>query len=188
MKTDKSPTRIPGGTRFRSRFSGAPFHDMPRSLASRSWSAVLSVLPSSIAFIQGSHLSSRSRDHRSLLRCSLMLPAFLQKLGSCSGEEQTKLALKLVSWPSGGISAERMKMRLEHLVPLSRQAVVVLAPASRPFWQQPQHFSLTGPRWLYVQQHDALCSLPHGISRPGHYARLSSRRFHDPKREQSIQS
>ena len=77
------------------------------------------------------------------------LPTFLQKLESYSGEQQTKLALKLVTltflrttelragkWSElenldensavWRIPAERMKMRLEHLVPLSRQAVAVL--------------------------------------------------------------
>src|SRR6185437_7892398 len=77
------------------------------------------------------------------------LPMFLRKLECYSGEQQTKLALKLITltflrttelragkWSelenldenSGvwRIPAERMKMRLEHLVPLSRQAVAVL--------------------------------------------------------------
>ena len=79
----------------------------------------------------------------------LELPTFLQKLETYSGEQQTKIALKLITltflrttelragkWTElenlDGVSgqwrvpAERMKMRLEHLVPLSRQAVVVL--------------------------------------------------------------
>jgi integrase len=77
------------------------------------------------------------------------LPAFLQKLEIYSGEQQTKLALKLVTltflrttelragkWyeledldsnsAQWRIPAERMKMRLEHLVPLSSQAIEVL--------------------------------------------------------------
>src|SRR6476620_5658759 len=77
------------------------------------------------------------------------LPTFLRKLESYSGEQQTKRALKLVTltflrttelragkWSEledlDGKSAQwrvpaaRMKMRLEHLVPLSRQAVAVL--------------------------------------------------------------
>ena len=77
------------------------------------------------------------------------LPTFLQKLEAYSGEKQTKLALRLVTltflrttelragkWnelenldgnsPQWRVPAERMKMRLEHLVPLSRQAVAVL--------------------------------------------------------------
>jgi integrase len=79
----------------------------------------------------------------------LELPAFLQKLETYSGENQTKLALKLVTltflrttelragkWneledldgksPQWRVPGERMKMRLEHLVPLSHQAVAVL--------------------------------------------------------------
>ena len=79
----------------------------------------------------------------------LELPTFLQKLDTYSGEQQTKHALKLVTltflrtselragtWDElenmdeesaqWRIPAERMKMRLEHLVPLSRQAVAVL--------------------------------------------------------------
>jgi integrase len=77
------------------------------------------------------------------------LPMFLQRLETYSGEQQTKLALKLVTltflrttelragkWSElenfdensaqWRVPAERMKMRLEHLVPLSRQAVAVL--------------------------------------------------------------
>jgi integrase len=77
------------------------------------------------------------------------LPTFLQKLEIYSGEQQTKLALKLVTltflrttelragkWneledldsnsAQWRIPAERMKMRLEHLVPLSSQAIEVL--------------------------------------------------------------
>jgi integrase len=79
----------------------------------------------------------------------LELPTFLQKLETYSGEQQTKLALKLVTltflrttelragkWnelenldgnsAQWRVPAERMKMRLEHLVPLSRQSVGVL--------------------------------------------------------------
>jgi integrase len=77
------------------------------------------------------------------------LPSFLRRLETYSGERQTKLALKLVTltflrttelragrWSElenidensaqWRIPAERMKMRLEHLVPLSRQAVAAL--------------------------------------------------------------
>jgi integrase len=79
----------------------------------------------------------------------LELPTFLRKLETYSGEQQTKLALKLVTltflrttelragkWnelenldegsAQWRIPAGRMKMRLEHLVPLSRQAVALL--------------------------------------------------------------
>lgn len=77
------------------------------------------------------------------------LPTFLRKMESYGGEQQTKLALKLVTltflrttelrggkWTEleglDGSSAQwripssRMKMRLEHLVPLSRQAISIL--------------------------------------------------------------
>lgn len=77
------------------------------------------------------------------------LPHFLRELETYGGELQTKLALKLVTltflrttelragkWkelenldktsPQWRVPAERMKMRLEHLVPLSDQAVLVL--------------------------------------------------------------
>jgi integrase len=77
------------------------------------------------------------------------LPTFLRKLETYSGEKQTKLALQLVTltflrttelragkWnelenldgnsAQWRVPAERMKMRLEHLVPLSHQAVAVL--------------------------------------------------------------
>jgi len=79
----------------------------------------------------------------------LELPTFLKKLETYNGEQQTKLALKLVTltflrttelragkWSEledldgkssqWRVPAARMKMRLEHLVPLSRQAVAVL--------------------------------------------------------------
>ncbi|WP_316168092.1 MULTISPECIES: tyrosine-type recombinase/integrase [unclassified Bradyrhizobium] len=87
------------------------------------------------------------RHHRAMPL--LELPTFLRKLEDYSGEQHTKLALKLVTltflrttelragkWSElenidensalWRIPAERMKMRLEHLVPLSRQAVAVL--------------------------------------------------------------
>jgi integrase len=77
------------------------------------------------------------------------LPTFLHKLETYGGEPQTRLALKLITltflrttelragkWSEienidensaqWRIPAERMKMRLEHLVPLSRQSVAVL--------------------------------------------------------------
>jgi integrase len=77
------------------------------------------------------------------------LPHFLQQLEIYAGEPQTRLALKLVTltflrttelragkWSElenldensaqWRVPAERMKMRLEHIVPLSRQAVTVL--------------------------------------------------------------
>ena len=138
------------------------------------------------------------------------LPTFLQKLESYSGERQTKLALKLVTltflrttelragrWSElenldensalWRIPAERMKMRLEHLVPLSRQAVAVLRELRALFWRQPQHLSFAWKRRLHVQQHYALCPLPDGISRPRHDARFPRSRLHDLERNQFVQ-
>ena len=94
-------------------------------------------------------LRATGEPHRHRAMPLAELPTFLQKLETYSGEQQTKLALKLVTltflrttelragkWkelenldgsiPQWRVPAERMKMRLEHLVPLSRQAVVVL--------------------------------------------------------------
>ena len=91
--------------------------------------------------------TGESRRHRAMP--ILELPRFLQQLETYKGEQQTKLALKLVTltflrttelragkWieledldgrsAQWRVPAERMKMRLEHLVPLSRQAVAVL--------------------------------------------------------------
>jgi integrase len=79
----------------------------------------------------------------------LIEPTFLQKLETYSGEQQTKLALELMTltflrttelcagkWTElenldensarWRFPPERLKMRLEHLVPLSRQAAAVL--------------------------------------------------------------
>jgi integrase len=94
-------------------------------------------------------LRATGEPHRHRAMPLAELPTFLQKLKTYSGEQQTKLALELVTltflrttelragkWKElenldGSIAqwrvpAERMKMRLEHLVPLSRQAVAVL--------------------------------------------------------------
>lgn len=74
------------------------------------------------------------------------LPEFLTKLDAYDGQLQTKLALKLlllvfvrtielrgarwdeIDWTKSEwrIAAERMKMRQQHIVPLSRQAIAVL--------------------------------------------------------------
>jgi integrase len=91
--------------------------------------------------------TGEAQHHRAMPLAEL--PTFLQKLETYGGEPQTKLALKLVAltflrttelragkWSElenidensaqWRVPAERMKMRLEHLVPLSRQAVAVL--------------------------------------------------------------
>jgi integrase len=134
----------------------------------------------------------------------LELPTFLRKLETYSGEQQTKLALKLVTltflrtmelragkwnelenldegFAQWRIPAGRMKMRLEHLVPLSRQAVAVLCQLRTLSGSSHNIFPSPGKEGVHVQQHDALCPLPDGISPPGHYARLPRRGFHDPK-------
>jgi integrase len=87
------------------------------------------------------------RHHRAMPRQEL--PAFLRSLNTYGGERQTNLALKLVTltflrttelragrWEElenlgephaqWRIPAARMKMKLEHIVPLSRQAIEVL--------------------------------------------------------------
>jgi integrase len=91
--------------------------------------------------------NGETRHHRAMPQQEL--PSFLRLLDTYGGEKQTKLALKLVTltflrttelragkWEElenlGEASAQwrvpaaRMKMKLEHLVPLSRQAVDVL--------------------------------------------------------------
>jgi integrase len=91
--------------------------------------------------------SGRQQHHRAMAREDL--PEFLQALETYDGDERTKLALKLIvltfvrtaelrlaQWsefedldgqsPLWRVPAERMKMRSEHLVPLSSQAVIVL--------------------------------------------------------------
>jgi integrase len=95
----------------------------------------------------------RPKHHKAMLREDL--PAFLRALQIYDGDVRTKLALQLIvltfvrtselrlsRWsefedlhgpaPIWRIPAERMKMRSEHLVPLSSEAVTVLN-ALRPF-------------------------------------------------------
>ena len=92
-------------------------------------------------------VNGRAKHHRALPKTEL--PAFLKALSAYDGEAQTKLALQLTvltfvrtgelrgaRWhefedldgpsPLWRIPPERMKMRTEHLVPLSRQAVQAL--------------------------------------------------------------
>jgi integrase len=49
-----------------------------------------------------------------------------------------------------------MKMRLEHLVPLSRQAVAVLREQRSLAGNSPNIFPSPGKRGIHVQRHDAL--------------------------------
>jgi len=91
-------------------------------------------------------LETRKRQHRLALKKS-ELPAFLKELKNYEGHPVTRLALTLLTitfvrsgelrfatWDEFDLSnkmwripAERMKMGTEHLVPLCRQAIAVLA-------------------------------------------------------------
>src|ERR1700692_3227897 len=100
--------------------------------------------------------TGESQRHRAMPLSEL--PTFLQKLESYSGEQQTKLALKLVTltflrttelraakWSElenldensvvWRIPAERMKMRLEHLASVTPSRRII-ARAARAFWRQ----------------------------------------------------
>lgn len=90
-------------------------------------------------------LKAPVRNHRTYLKVE-ELPLYLQKLETFVGEPQTKLALKMLlltfvrttelraaEWSELSfekaewrIPAERMKMKEEHIVPLSHQAIKVL--------------------------------------------------------------
>lgn len=103
-------------------------------------------------------LKTPVRKHRTYLEAD-DLPEFLQKLAGFDGGQQTKLALQLMlltfvrtielrgaKWKEFDldkaewrIPAERMKMRVQHIVPLSRQAVAVLHELKQ----------ITG-KWAYV--------------------------------------
>ena len=97
-----------------------------------------------VADLRGAFTSPTRYNHAALGQKDL--PAFFTKLAEYEGEPTTKLAIRLlaltfvrtgelrgaqwVEFDLGGgewrIPAERMKMRQEHIVPLSRQAVEVL--------------------------------------------------------------
>ena len=90
-------------------------------------------------------LKTPVRKHRAYLNADA-LPEFMQRLAAFDGERQTQLALKLIlltfvrtielrgaQWKEFDldkaewrIPAERMKMRVQHIVPLSKQTVAVL--------------------------------------------------------------
>ncbi|MFG1293746.1 tyrosine-type recombinase/integrase [Xanthobacter versatilis] len=107
----------------------------------------------------------RQKHHRALPREDL--PDFLKALDAYDGEPMTKLALKLMvltfvrttelraaRWsefegldspePLWRIPPERMKMRFEHLVPLSPQAVAVLQELRPLAGRSPQLFPSPG--------------------------------------------
>ena len=123
------------------------------------------------------------------------LPAFLQKLDAYSGERQTKLALKLVTltflrttelragkWnelenldeksAQWRIPAERMKMRLEHLVPLSRQAVAVLRELRTLSGSSPNIFPSPGKEG-YMSSNTML----YAMYRMGYHGRATTHGF-----------
>ena len=137
----------------------------------------------------------RPRGHKAMSLDDV--PTFLSAVAAYDGDPRTCLALRLVvltfvrttelraaQWsefegldggePLWRIPAERMKMKHEHIVPLAPQAVAVLRklrelPGSGG---SPVPVSVAVTRRLYVQQHDALCPVPHGLSRPRDGARL----------------
>ncbi len=97
----------------------------------------------------GADLRGALRPHRTAHRAALSrgdLPTFLERLEAYEGRLETRIALKLLAltfvrpgelraaeWSEFDlegrewrIPAERMKMRAEHIVPLSRQAVAAL--------------------------------------------------------------
>jgi integrase len=110
------------------------------------------------ADLRGSLEAPKTRNHAALSAADL--PEFLERLDTYDGEPTTKLALRLLlltfvrtgelrgaRWdefdldgpsPTWRIPAERMKMKEEHIVPLSTQAVAAL----RELWK------LTGDRAL----------------------------------------
>ena len=123
------------------------------------------------------------------------LPAFLRKLDAYSGERQTKLALKLVTltflrttelragkWneledldeksAQWRIPAERMKMRLEHLVPLSLQAVAVLRELRTLSASSPNIFPSPG-REGYMSSNTML----YAMYRMGYHGRATTHGF-----------
>jgi integrase len=121
-------------------------------------------------------------------------PTFLQQSETYSGEQQTKLALKLVTltflrttelrgkWSEleildeasaqWRVPADRMKMRLEHLVPLSRQAVAGLREQRSLAGNSPNIFPSPGKEGFMSSNTMLLLSID-GISWPGNYPRLS---------------
>jgi integrase len=123
------------------------------------------------------------------------LPTFLQNLESYNGDRQTRLALKLVTLTflrttelRGGrwselqnldknsalwrIPAERMKMRLEHLVPLSRQAVEVMRELSTFSGNSPYIFPSPGKDG-YMSSNTML----YALYRMGYHGRATTHGF-----------
>jgi integrase len=158
------------------------------------------------AIVTGRAKRDPSADLKDALRASgqpqrhrampiLELPAFLQKLENYSGEQQTKLALKLVTltflrttelragkWaelenPDGNgaqwrVPAERMKMRLEHLVPLSRQAVAILRQLRALSGNSPNIFPSAGKEGCMSSN-----TMLYALYRMGYHGRATTHGF-----------
>jgi integrase len=123
------------------------------------------------------------------------LPTFLKDLETYSGEQQTKLALKLVTltflrttelragrWreledldgksAQWRVPAERMKMRLEHLVPLSRQAVAVLHELRTLSGSSPNIFPSPGKEGCMSSN-----TMLYALYRMGYHGRATTHEF-----------
>jgi integrase len=123
------------------------------------------------------------------------LPNFLQKLEHYNGEPQTRLALKLVTltflrttelragrWnelehldensAQWRVPEERMKMRLEHIVPLSRQAVAVLRELRTLSGNSPNIFPSPGKEG-YMSSNTML----YALYRMGYHSRATTHGF-----------
>jgi integrase len=130
--------------------------------------------------------------HRAYLK-EAELPAYLKKLEAYDGHPQTKLALRLllltfvrtielraaqwteINWDKAEwrIPAERMKMKEEHIVPLSTQAVTVLRELQ-------QH---SGNRqYMFVNQHNPHAfmsenTMLYALYRMGYHSRTTGHGF-----------
>lgn len=122
---------------------------------------------------------SPPKKRRAALK-AVQMPELMTKLAAYDGEVITRLALRLTlltfvrtsetrfaEWtefealeevdPLWRISADRMKMRHEHLVPLSRQAVAVLGELKALRLPGPYLFPAT--RRLVISQNTMICAL-----------------------------
>ena len=140
--------------------------------------------------------------HHRFLKAS-ELPLYLKKLEAYDGSLQTKLALRLllltfvrtdriaraqwteIDWDKAEwrIPAERMKMKELHIVPLSRQAIAVLRELEKHSGNRQYVFpNQHNPSHVYEREHDALCSVSHGLSFTHYWAWISQHRQHDFER------
>ncbi len=133
----------------------------------------------------------RPRGHKAMTISEL--PKFLGVLAAYDGDPRTRLALRLAvltftrttelraaRWSefdldqeeaSWRIPADRMKMKLEHLVPLAPQAVGVLRELrSLPGSEASSFLSIAVARRVYEQQYNAICTVSYGISQPSYGA------------------